>query len=100
MADDQLVPKPTNQLSVTVRSREKIVYDGPALAVSSVNDKGPFDILAQHANFISIMKQYLRIYKLDGTVQEFPIKEAILQVVENHINIFVGLQLNHLRTLE
>ena len=43
-------------LSVKINSPQKIVWEGMAKSVSSTNSQGPFDILPQHANFVTIIE--------------------------------------------
>ncbi len=53
-------------IRVRARSREEVTFEGEALALTSVNDKGKFDVLPNHANFISLIKDYVIIKKKDG----------------------------------
>ena len=50
------------ELNVEVLSPEKVIYKGPAVAISAVNNKGKFDVLFQHAQFISIINGDLIIH--------------------------------------
>ena len=52
-----------NTLYLSVKSPTKIHFEGQANAVSSVNDKGKFDVLAYHENFISLIQETLIIIK-------------------------------------
>ena len=78
-------------LHVMIRNREKVIYNGEAFALSSVNNKGQFDVLAQHINFISIIKEYIKIHKMDKTMQEYPLRTGLMKVNGNRIDIFVGI---------
>lgn len=84
------VPK-DRLLHVSIRNREKIIYDSAALAVSSVNDKGVFDILPEHINFITMIKDSLTIHKPDKTDQEYKIRTGLMRVQKNIVEIYVGL---------
>lgn len=79
-------------LQVKVRDLVSTLYDGEAVGVSSVNEKGPFDILPLHANFISIAKEKIIIHKKDGQKQEIKIDTAVLKNVNNTITIFLGIE--------
>jgi len=81
-----------NTLSVLVQNREGILYQGPAQSLTSYNPKGKFDLLPQHANFISLVEQGLSIKKEDGTTQEIPLKNGILRVVQNQVEIYLGIK--------
>jgi F0F1-type ATP synthase epsilon subunit len=78
-------------LRVSIRNREKVIFDGDALALSSVNTEGAFDVLPQHINFISIIKEYITIYKPDKTKQEYKLRVGLMKVNGNKIEIFVGI---------
>lgn len=78
-------------LKVTVRNRERIFFDDAAKAVTSYNSSGKFDILAEHVNFISIIKTSVTIYKIDDTLQEFKISTGVMKVSENTVDIFLGI---------
>lgn len=90
---DPSYPKhpPKDVLRVMVRNREKVIYDGTAWAVSSLNEKGVFDILPEHINFITMIKDTLVIHKPDKTTQEFKIRTGLMRVSKNLIEIYVGL---------
>lgn len=75
-------------LVVTVRSREKILFKGETISLSSVNDRGPFDILAGHENFISIVKDQVRLNE-DG--KEIPFTTGVLRVQDNTVSVYIGL---------
>ena len=87
---EERLPK-VAKLSVLVRNRERIFYDGPAKAVTSYNAKGKFDILEEHVNFISIITKGVTIYKEDNSAQEFKISTGVLKVSKNSIEIFLGI---------
>lgn len=74
-----------------VRNPEKVIYDGTAWAISSVNDRGIFDILPEHINFITMIKDSLTIHKPDRTIQEYKIRTGLMRVSSNTIEIYVGL---------
>lgn len=81
-----------NTLRVVVKDRNKVLYDGGATSLSSKNSKGVFDILHNHANFISLINETLLIKKPDGTSQEIPMNNAIIKAKENVIEIYVGVK--------
>lgn len=78
-------------LHVSIRNREKVIFDGNALALSSVNTEGPFDVLPQHINFISIIREYIVIYKPDRSKQDYKLRVGLMKVNGNRIEIFVGI---------
>jgi F0F1-type ATP synthase epsilon subunit len=78
-------------LRVVIRNREKVIFDGDAIALSSMNSEGPFDVLAQHINFISIIREHITIYKPDKTKQEYNLRIGLMKVTGNKIEIYVGI---------
>lgn len=84
-------PSAGKNLSVSIRNREKVIFEGDAIALSSVNAEGPFDVLPQHINFISIIKEYIVIYKPDRSKQEYKLRVGLMKVSGNKIEIFVGI---------
>ncbi len=81
----------TEEFDLLIRNRQRALYQGKAAAVSTKNDDGPFDILPQHIHFISIIKEFITITKLDGTTQEFPLDTGVLKVYQNQVRIYIGL---------
>lgn len=76
-------------LTVTVMTPKQILYQGPALAVSSKNSEGKFDILAFHANFISIIENELITVLTDKKEQiEFKFAQAIIVNSDNKLTVF------------
>lgn len=85
-------PETKVYLDVIVRNPEHILYQGQALAVSSVSDKGPLDILEYHANFIGMIKNYVIVHHIDKTQQKILLEKGIVKVFENHVDVFLGVE--------
>ncbi len=78
-------------IQLIVRQREKVLFEGEAKAFSSFNGNGEFDVLATHANFVSIINESYTIHKLDGNKDEVKIKEGIIRVRKNKISVYLGI---------
>jgi F0F1-type ATP synthase epsilon subunit len=78
-------------LQVTLRSKEKLLYRGVAVTVSSENERGPFDILSGHANFISLIHAYVIVDHGLPTEQSFQMEKGIMYVASNKIEVYVGI---------
>lgn len=74
-----------------IRNRDKIIFDEEVKAVTSINDKGTFDILPEHTNFISIIKRYVLIHKVDGTKQVLEINNGVLKIRDGLINCYIDI---------
>lgn len=88
-----LNPDPTQAppLRAFVRDRTKILFAGEAEAITSFNEKGEFDILAFHENFISLISKELRIRIKGGTVQTIPVASGVATVKQNVVEVYLGI---------
>ena len=69
-----------------------MVYEGEVTAVSGKNSRGPFDVLAEHANFISIVEGIITLHEKTGSKKEFPVTHGVVRVEENKVQILIGLK--------
>lgn len=81
----------SNLLDLVIQSKFGVVYNDKVAAVSSKNDKGVFDILPEHENFISIIKESIVVHKKLNQNQEMKIGNGILRVYKNKVNIYIGI---------
>lgn len=77
---------------VRIRDTESTVFDGEADRISSFNEMGPFDIYAMHANFISILRQEMVLYKDHQKIKELKFEQAVLKVKKDVAQIFLGIE--------
>ncbi len=75
-----------------VRTRQNMLFEGPISSLSSVNETGKFDVLIKHANFISLIKDYLIINLIDGKKREIKVENAILRVLDNQADVYLGVK--------
>src|SRR6185312_1633625 len=76
-------------LRAKVWSPFRIYFDGEARSVSGVNATGPFDILPQHRNFISLLNACeLLLRTRDGDVR-VRISGGVMQVHQNVVKVFL-----------
>lgn len=84
--------KKDTRIFISVRNRQESLFEGEVKAVSSFNEIGPFDILPQHANFISLIQKALVIHQIGGTRNEIKFDVAILRIVENKAEVYLGIR--------
>lgn len=80
-------------LHIRILSPQQLILDTQADSISSKNLQGNFDILAQHANFITVVENSPITIRLKGQkplIFKFPI--AIILATENTVNIYTYLQ--------
>jgi len=78
-----------NDLNLTVRNRQGVLFTGEVKAITSFNDKGVFDVLPEHENFISVIKKKVIIRKTKNEKQEIPLDNGVLKVYKNVVNIYL-----------
>ena len=78
-------------LFVSIRSREEVYFEGEAYALTSYNNKGVFDILPNHANFVSLIDKYIKIMKPDGSELKLDISSSILHVIMNRVTVYFNI---------
>lgn len=69
-----------------------VVFEDDVYAVSSQNDKGPFDILPMHSNFITLIAKHITVHMLDRKKKEFDIDGGLLRNRHNNVEIFLGIE--------
>ena len=83
-------------LSLTVRNRQEILFEGDIYALASTNEIGDFSVLAEHANFISIINEGLRVIKLDASELQFPVTLGLLKIWENKAEVFLDVMFQNM----
>lgn len=82
---------PPTLLHVKVISPAQVYYEGTAKAVSATNKVGAFDILADHANFFSLLTEGDIVVDTGTQQLHFPIKHGIVKVTNNVVTLFIYL---------
>ena len=78
-------------ITIIVRDAENILFDGEVDRISSFNEVGRFDIYPKHANFISILKKQITLYRDHKIVKDLKIEQAVLKAKDDHVGIFLGI---------
>lgn len=79
------------KIHVMVRNRRQILFDDEVKAITSRNDTGLFDVLPEHSNFISTIKEKIVIHKLDGQTYEVLLSNGIIKVKNSSIRCYIDL---------
>lgn len=80
-------------LHVRIISPQQLILEADAESVSSKNSQGVFDVLPQHANFITLVENHPITVRIQGQkplVFKFPI--TIMHVQSNKVDIYTYLQ--------
>ena len=79
-------------IQVRIYSPFNVYYDGPAFSVSAENETGPFDILPNHHNFITLLTACdLSIRTIDKGDQKIRISGGIMHVKANQAIVFLDV---------
>lgn len=78
--------------NLKVVSREGIIYEGEAISITSHNEMGIFDVLAQHANFISLINRGIVIRDPNNIKKEVNFDNALMKVYKNNVEVYIGVE--------
>lgn len=81
-----------DELYLKVFSPEKVFFEGEVKSLTSINEDGKFDVLGEHANFISIIRDTLIISHKNGEKQEIKIDGGVIKVHENRVSVYLGIE--------
>jgi F0F1-type ATP synthase epsilon subunit len=80
-----------DHMHVKVYAPFKVYFDGIATSISAVNDTGPFDILPQHHNFMTLISQGEVIVRTEKSEEKFKIMRGIMHVKADDVVVFLDV---------
>lgn len=89
--DAQKVQKSAPSMHVKVYSPFKVYFNGPAFSISAVNDTGPFDILPQHHNFMTLLNPCEVVVRTDRSQEKLQINKGIMHVKADQVIVFLDV---------
>jgi F0F1-type ATP synthase epsilon subunit len=78
-------------LHIKIYAPYKVYYDSIAYSISATNDKGLFDILPKHHNFITLLNKGEIIVRNDKGEETFSIERGIMHVKESRVIVFLDV---------
>lgn len=81
--------KISDHFPLIVRSRQKTLFQGEVKSISSTNDKGNFDVLPGHANFITLIKKAITLVPTNGEKQQIDVNNGVLRIFKNTASIYI-----------
>lgn len=85
-------PKDPNIFQVKVFSPFETFFEGDALSLSAVNETGPFDVLAGHANFLTLLTPcVVKISTPDKGETSLPVERGVLRVHADSATLFLNV---------
>lgn len=80
-----------DDFAVRVQTPDALVWEGRAEALSSKNSAGPFDILPDHANMITIIEGEPIEIESSGGSRKFIFEKAVIEVKDGSVIIYANL---------
>jgi F0F1-type ATP synthase epsilon subunit len=80
---------PADVLRVKVWSPFHVYYDGEARSISGINGTGPFDILARHRNFITLLSPCDLVLQTKEGEIKVRISGGVMQVRRDVVTVFL-----------
>ena len=82
----------SSELKVKVYSPFNTYYDVPADSISAENDTGPFDVLVNHKNFLTLLNPCDVTVRREGQDDEvISIARGLMHVHQNQVIIFLDV---------
>lgn len=90
---DKKAPKTDGKLisNVKIYSPFRVYYDGDANSVSASNLTGPFDVLHDHKNFMSLLTPCDIVVRSIRGEERIKIDRGVMHVRENTVTIFLDV---------
>lgn len=79
------------KIHVKVYSPFKTYFNEEAYSVSAVNGTGPFDVLAKHHNFITLLNPCELLIDREGSPVRIRISRGIMHVKADQIVVFLDV---------
>lgn len=83
---------PVQTTDVTIRTHEEVLFNGPVVSLTSHNDTGIFDVLGQHANFISLVDHSVVLVEPSGAKREIPVTNGVIRVKGGKVEVYIGIK--------
>lgn len=80
--------KKSEEFKIRISNPGEVVWEGNVTALSSENSQGKFDVLSQHANFITIIKDKpITLRFCDGSTKDYNFPRAVIYNRNNQVFI-------------
>lgn len=96
-AEDQIVESLKKQggddthMHVKVHAPYKTYFDAQAISLTAENDTGVFDVLAQHHNFMTILRPCTIHIRTDDGEQKIQVQQGVMHVKKDEVVVFLDV---------
>lgn len=88
---DNLVDGDLRLFHLKIYSPFKIYFDEPAYSITAENDTGPFDILAVHHNFMTLINPCEMLIEMPRGQEKIAIERGVMHVKANEVTVFLDV---------
>ena len=81
----------SDSMHVKVHAPYKVYYDDQATSISAENDTGPFDILPNHHNFMTLVNQCDVVVRNGEKEDKIPINRGVMHVKADQVILFLDV---------
>lgn len=81
----------SKQMHVKVYAPFKTYYDSEALSISAANETGPFDILPQHHNFMTLLSPCDIVVRSEHGEEKISITRGVMHVKQDEVIVFLDV---------
>ncbi|MGD9128891.1 MAG: hypothetical protein PVJ09_00130 [Candidatus Woesebacteria bacterium] len=81
-----------DKIKIKIFSLKGLILEEEVDAISSENEEGVFDVLPQHSNFISIIKNKLILHKNKKKFKEIKLDLGVIRLIANQAKIYLDLE--------
>ena len=84
-------PIDPGKMRIKVYSPYQVYFDDQGTSISAVNDTGPFDILARHHRFLTLLIPCELVIVTDRGEEKIKISRGIMYVKEDRVTVFLDV---------
>lgn len=77
-----------DHIDLTVMSPRGLLWKGKVRSISSVNSQGSFDLLPQHAHFVTLIRNQPIAAARDEGEKQFSFKQAVIHLVDDVATVY------------
>lgn len=78
-------------MHVKVYAPFKVYFDGTASSISATNDTGPFDVLPQHHNFMTLLNEGDIVVRTEKGEERVKTTRGIMHVKADDVVVFLDV---------
>lgn len=88
------MPLTTDSFPIKIYNQLGLVFEGSVKAIACGNAQGEFSVLPGHTNFISMITKPVVAFLPSGETQTFQVGLGVIRVLENTVELYIGLHLD------